>query len=234
MLPVYILCHADCDSVGYLCEYLDKHNISYKKMNILKSDISSIDLAMVSGLVFMGGPYSLQQGYDWVDKEIQLINQAIDNKVPLMGVCLGAQLISKALGAEVYSAQHMETGWHPVVFNDCFLHDNLLMFDQPFDVFEWHEDAFTIPDGAQPVFKGENFENQGYIMGDILAMQFHLEMTGEMIKEWLKRYQDCLPESSQYVQSPEDILKNLDQRLIKLNRVADTLYGWWLNKLKKD
>jgi GMP synthase-like glutamine amidotransferase len=165
-----------------------------------------------------------------VDAEITLIKQAIDHEIPMMGVCLGAQLISKALGAEVSMTKSMETGWHRIVADTSKITgSDALILHEPFEAFEWHEDTFAIPEGAIPVFSGSNLENQGYLYGNILAMQFHLEMTEDMVYEWLQRYQDCMPEPSQSVQSPEQITEHLIDRLDGMHLVADKIYDWWLS-----
>ena len=230
MLPIYIICHASCKPPGYLCTYFDKKNIPYQKINIIKNKISEIDLNTTSGLVFMGGPYSVNGNHHWLADEINLIKRAIEQELPLMGVCFGAQLISKALGATISTASIMETGWHQISLDTSSLSAAPpLNLDNSFEAFEWHEDTFTIPAGANPIFKGLNLPNQGYVYGKILCMQFHLEMTEHMIHEWLGRYNDCLPEPSKSVQSHEQITSRLNERLINLHAVADKMYDWWLS-----
>jgi len=229
MLPIYIICHANCEPPGYLCTYFDKRNIPYEKFNIIKNKISEIDLNATSGLAFMGGPYSVNDNLPWLDDEIKLIQTIIEKGLPLMGVCFGAQLISKILGAKINTASNMETGWHQITVDTSSLTTEApLILDDSFEAFEWHEDTFTIPDGASPIFLGHNLQNQGYIFGKILIMQFHLEMTEHMVNEWLGRYNDCLPEPSKHVQHPEQITENLNERLENLHRVADKIYDWWL------
>jgi GMP synthase (glutamine-hydrolysing) len=233
MLPIYIVCHADCEQSAYLCNYFDKNNILYKKINGISDDVAVLDLATISGLVVMGGHYSVNDDHIWIADEIKLIQRVIKKDIPLMGVCFGAQLISKALGAEVISAKHMEAGWHKIKADTSKLADShVLNLDDSFEVFEWHEDTFSIPDGAIPIFSGRNIESQGYLYGKVLAMQFHLEMTEHMVHEWLRRYCDCMPKASQYVQSPEQITERLDERLDNLHAVADKIYGWWLSMVK--
>ena len=233
MLPIYIICHADCEPAAYLCTYLDKKNIAYKKINAISNDLTVLDLAAVSGLVFMGGPYSVNDGHSWVANEIKLIQRAIEKNIPLMGVCFGAQLISKALGAEVTRAEQMEAGWHNVVIDRSQLTDipELNLYDT-FEVFEWHEDTFSTPDDAIPIFKGRHSENQGYLYGNVLTMQFHLEMTEQMVHEWVKHYCDCMPKASLSVQSPEQITERLTERLDNLHTVADKIYDYWLSMVK--
>lgn len=233
ILPIYIVCHADSEPANYLCTYLDKKNILYKKINGISDEVAALDLAAVAGLVFMGGRYSVNDELSWIADEIKLIQRAIQKDIPLMGICFGAQLISKALGAEVSTAEHMETGWHKIEADTSKLADiHTLDLNDTFEVFEWHEDTFSIPDDAIPIFSGRNFENQGYLYGKVLSMQFHLEMTEHMVHEWLGRYNDCIPEPSQYVQSPEQITERLNERLDNLHAVAVKIYDWWLSMVK--
>ena len=233
MFPIYIVCHADHEPAGYLCRYLDKKNVSYKIINGISYDLAGLDLAAVAGLVFMGGRYSVNEELVWIADEVNLIQKALAKEIPLMGICFGAQLISKALGAEVHTAESMETGWHRIEADTSKLAEaSFFNMDDAFDVFEWHEDVFSIPDGATRIFSGRNFENQGYLYGNVLAMQFHLEMTEQMVHKWLQRYQFCIPESSQYIQRPEQITENLYERLKDLHLTADNIYGGWLSMIK--
>lgn len=230
MLPIYIVCHADCEPSSYLCSYFEKNNISYKKINAIKDDIKSLDLTAVAGFVFLGGPYSVYDHYPWLKNELQLIQEAIDKGILIMGVCFGAQLVSQALGAKVSKADQMEIGWH-MIQTDISQLDHLhpLNLEKNFEVFEWHEDVFSIPKGAVPIFRGINHENQGYLLGKILVMQFHLEMTEHMVNEWLGQYYHCIPEPSQSVQDSQQITERLNERLDNLHAHADKIYDWWLN-----
>ena len=229
MLPIYIICHADCEPPGYLCSYFDKKNIPYKKINAIKDDLKSLDLDAVAGLVFMGGSYSVYENHPWLKDELQLIQQAIDSNILIMWICFGAQLISKALGAEVHKTDHMEIGWH-IIETDTSKLDHLqpLNLDKKFEIFEWHEDVFSLPHGAIPIFSGTNHENQGYLFGKILVMQFHMEMTEHMVNEWLGQYQSCIPKPSQSVQTPQKITERLPERLNNMHTHADIIYDWWL------
>ena len=231
MLPIYIVCHADCEQSTYLCSYLDKQKIIYTTINAIREDITQLDLNSTSGLIIMGGKYSVNDGFSWITDEILLIQRAIEKDMPIMGVCFGAQLISKALGADISTATNMEAGWHQIKADTSkFAGNHDIKLDDSFEVFEWHEDTFSIPDGATPIFSGRNIENQGYLYNKIIAMQFHLEMTEHMIHQWLKRYCECMPEATQYAQSPEQITERLEQRLDNLHAVADKIYGLWLSK----
>lgn len=233
MLPIYIICHADCQPSSYLCAYFNKKNILYKKINVFNNELAALDLNAAAGLIFMGGPYSVNDNLPWLDDEIKLIQQAIEKDILLMGICFGAQLISKALGAEVHRAEQMEAGWHNITADTSKLSAYPpLNLEQSFEVFEWHEEVFSIPDGAIQIFTGHNLENQGYLYGNVLAMQFHLEMTEHMVYEWLERYQHCMPDS-QYIQSPEQMTERLHERLDNLHVQADKIFDWWLSMAKR-
>ena len=99
MLPIVIICHARCEPPGYLCTYLDNRQVAYKKIHIDEQALSTIQLSELSGLILMGGPHNANDEHDWIAQEIRLIQQAVVADIPLMGVCFGAQVISKALGA---------------------------------------------------------------------------------------------------------------------------------------
>jgi GMP synthase-like glutamine amidotransferase len=230
MLPVLIVCHAECEPSGYLCAHLDKRKIPYKKVNALSEDLSGLDFQSVRGMIFMGGPYSVYDDHDWLDAEIALIQRAVQQDMLMMGVCFGAQLISKALGADVCQAENMETGWHTVeVDTSRITHLPELQLEREIEVFEWHEDMFTLPEGAIPVFTGKNHENQGYVIGRVFAMQFHMEITETMVHQWLERYEDCIPKPSLSVQNAEQITENFEQKLKSLHKNADIIYDWWLS-----
>ena len=184
MLPIYIVCHADCEPSSYLCSFFENNNVSYKKINAIKDDIRALDLTAIAGFIFMGGPYSVYDDHPWLINELQFIQEVIDRDMLVMGVCFGAQLVSQVLGAKVSKADQMEIGWHLIETDTSQLdHLHPLNLEKNIEVFEWHEDVFTIPKGAVPIFSGINHENQGYLLGNILVMQFHLEMTEHMINE---------------------------------------------------
>ena len=229
MLPVYIVCHAECEPSSYLCEFFARNHIVYEKINALESDLSDFDVTKVAGFVFMGGPCSVNDDHPWLAVEIDMIHRAMSHDIPMMGVCFGAQLLSKVLGAQIDTADYMETGWHQIEVDTSKLaHLPPLPLENSIEVFEWHEDVFTTPEQAIAIFSGENHENQGYLLGNILVMQFHLEMTEHMVHDWLERYQSCMPGPSKSVQSAEQIREHLDERLNNLHIQADIIYGWWL------
>ena len=108
---VAIFLHMQDDQPGYISDYLLKNNISHKLVRLFNGD-QIPDINEVCGLVFMGGTMSVNDGLDWLNEEIALIKEAVKRNIPILGHCLGGQLISVALGAKVISNPHEEIGWH--------------------------------------------------------------------------------------------------------------------------
>lgn len=231
MKPLYIFRHISCDKTGFLCHYLDAQEIPYKLICMGLGQPLTCDLNAPSGLIFLGAPHSVNSPDQWIIDEIALIRRAAAVKLPVMGVCFGGQLIAKALGGEVLTSEQTQIGWHPV---NTTKQGRALMAEANlptgFHVFEWHEEGFALPAGATPLFSDENGLNQGFVLGSCFAMQFHLEMTNELIEASLKRFAGCLPPASSNIQSSEQILIDSPRYLTVMHQFAGAIYGWWLNE----
>ncbi|GAB6042676.1 type 1 glutamine amidotransferase [Endothiovibrio diazotrophicus] len=237
MKPIRIFRHLACEGPGYLGEFLDRHGAPWELLCIDEGHPVPEAVKEVSGLVFMGAAVSVNDDLPWLADELALIRRAHEAGVPMMGVCFGGQLISKALGGEVTRGAGMEIGWHPLEpvdgeplngAADGWL-DGL---PARFDTFHWHADTFSFPPGSLPLLRSRCYRNQAYALGDHLGMQFHLEMTREMLERWLARYGSDLDLGSPCAQSLERITDDIDGRMARLHRVADALYGAWLTRVR--
>lgn len=188
-----------------------------------------MDLSEVAALVFMGGAGDVNQPTDWMKQELELIRRAADRGIPILGICLGAQLISKALGGEIRRGETVEAGWHPVEPTAAALAQGWFT-DLPsrFEVFQWHAHGFSIPPGAIALARGACAEHQAFAIDNILAMQFHLEMMPKSIRGLIARYASDLEDTSDCVQSAEKITANLAERTARLHKIADLVYGRWV------
>jgi GMP synthase-like glutamine amidotransferase len=140
-------------------------------------------------LVVLGGPMSVDEEavYPWLAPEKAAIRAALDAGKSVLGLCLGAQLMSVALGGRVTKNPHREIGWWPVErFPEAAKHWVAACFPDRFTTFHWHGDTFSIPAGATPLFHSEGCAQQGFAWGDrAVALQFHPEITAEAIDSWL-------------------------------------------------
>ncbi|MDX2417116.1 MAG: type 1 glutamine amidotransferase [Xanthomonadales bacterium] len=230
--PIRIFCHVACEHPGYLCEYLDMRGICYEKIYIAPGKPIPKRIDDVSGLVFLGAPASVNDPLPWIAEELALIRFASQAEVPILGICFGGQLISKALGGEVNSAPTMQIGWHHTTLSayakELFKNRDGL---DDFYAFEWHGDAFSLPDGALPLFNGDCIKNQGFLCKNSLALQFHPEITKSMVHKWLEQYEHCLKKPSECIQAQEQVLGNIDECLAQQRIVANIIFNWWLEQV---
>ncbi len=146
-----------------------------------------LDEAAFDMLVVMGGPASLYDKYPWLERETGVIKKAVEKEAPVLGVCLGAQLIAAALGAEVMPCGGKEIGWYEVEPTPAGMADPLLSrLGAGQTVFQWHGDTFALPAGAELLASSSLCPHQAFRFGrNVYALQFHLEVTAPMISEWL-------------------------------------------------
>lgn len=227
MKPILIFRHIDCEGPGYLGTFLQRRRIPYHIVAIDAGDAVPNDIAAASGLVFMGGPMSVNDPLPWITAELKLIHQAQRSGLPVLGHCLGGQLIAKALGAKVYPNTVKEIGWHEVSQADA-ASSWLRGLPGRFEAFHWHGETFDLPPDAELLLHSAWCRHQAFAHGAMLALQFHVEMTADMVAEWADRYRDQLAKPGGSVQSYGAMTMDAEQRAARLNAVADTLYEHWL------
>lgn len=230
MRPVLILQHFAAGRPGHFAEVLARRGLVSEVIEV--GDGAAVpapdELGRWSALCLMGGPQHVYDDHAWLADELRLIRAAQEADVPIVAHCLGAQLVSAACGAVVRRAEQPEIGWHPVhrAENPTARHwlDGLAPTVR---VFQWHEDWFDAPAGATRLFDGEVCPEQAYLLGRTLAMQFHVEITGPMIREWLHLGAARLPPPSATVQSAAAILAGTRDQLAASTLLAERLYDRW-------
>jgi GMP synthase-like glutamine amidotransferase len=231
MKPLHILRHHPKEGPGYLAEVLDNLAIPYKLFAIDQGDTVPHRLDDTSGLVFMGGPMSVNDPLPWIADELKLIRDAAEKNIPLLGHCLGGQLISKALGGEVAPMGRKEIGWFDVEQLNS-TSEWLADVPQRFSAFHWHGERFTLPEGACLLLKSDICDHQAYIINNnILAMQCHIEMTAPMINAWCIENSNELLSDDPGIQSTEKMNREIHSRISQLQQVADTIYKKWLQHI---
>jgi GMP synthase-like glutamine amidotransferase len=184
----------------------------------------------------MGGPMSVNDPLPWIPGVLKLIRAAVAAGVPVLGHCLGGQLMSKALGARVTRHRVKEIGWLPVTTVDSAASREWLNGLPPRnEVFHWHGETFEIPDGATHILRSRHCRNQGYVIGNSLALQCHVEMTPEMVRTWARDGEREIATAgpSATVQRRAQMLTSLAPRTAALHRIADALYTRWIQGLRR-
>lgn len=232
MKPIRIFRHIACESPGHLGTFLEAHGYPFEVICLDEDVAVPRDLNEAAGLVFMGGPGNVNEPTGWMAQELALIREAADQGLPMLGICLGAQLISKALGGSVYPAKTLEVGWHPVEqLAQAGAEAGFADLPSRFEVFQWHAHTFSMPPGAVALMRSQCAENQAFAIGNILAMQFHLEITPETIRDLTQRYSSDLENVSDCVQSAAAMTADLEARTERLYRIADVVFARWVRNV---
>lgn len=231
-MTIVISRHVPGEGPGYLAQFLDRRQIPYRIVRIDAGETLPERLDGVSGLVFMGGPMSVNDPLPWIPQALNLIRRALDAGTPVLGHCLGGQLISKALGGTVRPNAVREIGWFPVTASEGQAADHWLGALGPrFEVFHWHGETFTIPAGATHILASDACQNQAFVIGNTLALQCHVEMTAGMVRRWMDTGAGEICAGGSSIQNPEQLVGQLEQRIERLHHVADILYSRWLEGL---
>jgi GMP synthase-like glutamine amidotransferase len=229
MKPLYIFRHIECEGPGYLGEVLSRLAVPSQLIAIDRDDPIPAGVDECSGLVFMGGPMSVNDPLPWIDQELELIRQAHARGMPVLGHCLGGQLISKALGGTVSANPVREIGWHAVRKLHNETAENWLgELPSQIKLFHWHGETFSVPDHAEVILESDHCSRQAFASGNTLALQCHVEMTDPMVREWISLYRQELDNPSLAAQSAETMTENLAGKIAEAQQIADRLYLRWL------
>lgn len=233
MKPILIFRHIECEGPGYLADFLSRRALPYRIVCVDRGEPVPASPDQAAGLVFMGGPMSVNDDLPWISAELALIDRACASGVPVLGHCLGGQLIAKALGGQVRPSSAKEIGWHEVRRVDPAAAAAVPDLPRRFEAFHWHGETFSIPDGAARLMESDHCPNQAFIKDRALAMQFHIEITGSMVEEWSRLYSKEMQESAggPAVQSADRLMDDLAAHVAALHRAADPLYRAWAANL---
>ena len=233
MKPVIVFKNVPHEGPGYLGDFLTEQNIPWHTVNTSDLDSLPASIKLYSGVVIMGGPMSVNDDLPWIKPLLELIREARVADIPLLGHCLGGQLISKAFGGVVSPNPIKEIGWGEVTVS---LNESAKYWFgeiESFNSFHWHGETFSLPEGATHLLASAHCQNQAYSIGRHLAFQSHIEVTPDMVKSWCDVGSGELVESaaSPAVQRAEDMQLNLPLHCFFLNKVAKQVYGQWVKGL---
>lgn len=231
MKPILILQHIDDGGPGLFAEFLRSRGIAFEIRRPDRGDAipEQRGLDDFAGFCLCGGTQGANDLLPWLGQELELIRAAAGRAMPVIGHCLGGQLISKALGGEVLSRGAQEFGWQtlrPVRSSSAAAWLNGA--PPELVVMHWHQDSFSNPPGAEPILTGEHCRNQAFVLGNMLGMQFHVEVTEAIIRHWAVDLKDLVPRAGPGVQSPAEVLAQLPRNFAVSWALAESLYTRWL------
>lgn len=226
-MRIHIFQHVSFEGPGAMEAWFSLHHASVSVTRWFE-DPGLPDLGSVDLLVIMGGPMSVhdETAYPWLRTEKLAIRQALTRGIPLLGVCLGAQLIADVLGARVYRNPQKEIGWFPVESSELPDLWQGFRFPPSLEVLHWHGETFDIPVGARRLARSSACRNQAFQYGDrTIGLQFHLETTPESLTRLV---QGCRHELTNEANvQPESVLFQSDaERTRSLHACMDRLLGY--------
>lgn len=235
MKPVIIFRHAEIEGPGFLGTVLDEHAIPWQVIKIDEGEPVPNSIAGFGGMVLMGGPMSVNDDLPWLARVLNLIREALRLDIPMLGHCLGGQLMSKALGAEITANPTKEIGWGEVAVSNNAQAKEWFGDLARFQVFHWHGETFSLPAGATHLLASSHCHNQAYSMGKHLALQCHIEMTADMVKSWSEAGAEEIKDAatSPAVQQPAEMLTDIEARVAALHAVARPVYEKWIASLAR-
>ena len=236
MKPIAIFRHSAADGPAYLADFLREAHHPFIEIRVDEGEKIPSHASPFSGIALMGGPMSVNDDLPWIKHSLALIQDAYTQHIPLLGHCLGGQLMSKALGGTVSrNPAGKEIGWHEIEIVDPALGQHWLGNSDRFYAFHWHGETFTLPTGAQWLARSEHCTNQAFVMGPHIGMQFHIEMDATKAQEWA---QDEDPKwahaRTQYesIQDSAAILAGIEKHLFCHQTTANHIYSTWLKNVQ--
>ena len=233
MKHIAILRFAPHDGPGYFATYLSRERLPWRVVKIDEGEpLPRLD--ELAGLAMMGGAMSVNDDLAWIAPTLDLVRKSVESNVPVIGHCLGGQMLSKALGGSVTRNHVKEIGWGEVSVVDGETGGQWGP-TSPFLSYHWHGETFSLPRDAVRIWSSAHCANQAFVLGPHFGMQCHIEMTKAMIDAWCETGADEIEESiagSPAVQRPEEMRIRAEEKLQALNAVADRVYSRWTQGLK--
>jgi len=219
MSDILLVQNSKNEGSGYLGDLLKNDGFEITSVNAKHEQLPEKDFSLV---VILGAPESANDDLLYLKAEQQLIENCVEKNIPVLGICLGSQLIAKTFGANVYSGPLKEIGF----YNDLKIHNNTSFFSgfkNPFTVFHWHGDTFDLPENAVRLASSEHYLNQAFQYKSAVGLQFHLEINEEMVNLWLDNTEEQL-QKIPYI-DPQKIRSEIDENILTVKSNMKNFYN---------
>jgi GMP synthase-like glutamine amidotransferase len=245
MKPIAIVQHEADVGPGNFEQHLQARGRSYEVIRVDWGAALPRSATAFAGVCSLGGNMSVNDPLPWIADEIAFLRDADARGIPVIGHCLGGQLLARAFGGTVRRAPHLELGWAPVAVDDAALAREWLGEGwEAVELFHWHGDTFEIPPGGRRFLTGPHCANQAFVAPrpgyDHVGMQFHIEMTPELVRRWTadpmaaQEYErERARTGGPAVQSPQEMVEGVEPRAARMFRVAAHLYDRWLRGVRR-
>ena len=233
MKKLLVLQHVAHELLGTLNPLLKRSGFRIRYVNFARHPDAKPNLDGYNGLVILGGPMSVNDAgrLAHLNTEMRLIEEALQRNLPVLGICLGAQLIAKTLGADVYPNLEKEIGWYDVSPTDEAESDPLLLeFKETERIFQWHGETFDIPKSTRHLAFSSLCANQAFRYGDnVYGFQFHLEVDEPMIHRWLRVAENRREIAALGTIDPEGICRDTLAHMTRLHQLSTRVFGEFIN-----
>ncbi|MBI4003709.1 MAG: hemerythrin domain-containing protein [Candidatus Omnitrophica bacterium] len=232
---VLVFQHSPCETLGTIADALDTTGVTAQYIRPFIGEPIPTHMGEASGLIVMGGPMGVYERsrYPFLLDEMRLIEQAIRADKPVLGVCLGSQVLAATLGAKVVRGKQKEIGWYRVTLTESVASDRLWVGVEPaFLAFHWHGDIFDLPSGAVLLASSDLTSCQAFRYGrNAYGLLFHLEVTEGIVQDMVNAFSDELREAKA---DGAEILSKTREQLPRLRRVGGVVFRRWANLLEQD
>ena len=218
-----ILCikNISFETLGNIKSYLLSDGFKVREILSTKETIQSQNLPEYDAIFILGGPMSVNDNFDYLLEEKKLILSSINLGIPIFGICLGSQLIASSCGGNVYPGPKKEIGWGEVRITrkgQSSIFDNIR--GNEIRVFHWHGDTFTLPSEAE-ILSESDLYIQAFRFKNAIGIQFHLEVTKNMIQNWIRKYHKELKNENL---SSDGLVKDIDRNVSEVQKLSKIVY----------
>jgi GMP synthase-like glutamine amidotransferase len=225
MKPILVLQHVPHENMASLETHFERAGLAWQYVELFRQVPPRLDLAQAAGLVVLGGPMNVDEvdKFPFLAREVEWIRQAVAAGLPLLGICLGAQLLAKAMGARVYPNAVKEIGWYEIELQPAASDDLLFAGSAARQtVFQWHGDTFDLPPGAVHLALSRQCRQQAFRCGRAAwGLQFHIEMTPALVAAWLAEAENCRELAGLDYIDPQAIAAETPQKMPAMQALGD-------------